>query len=312
MKCYNNKMRAVDPADPVRALVHKAKRGGLFGIPTGFKKMDYILGGWEPSRMYAIGGYPGDGKTALGIYMALAAARDGQRATITSIEMSLSQVLERLVCQAALVSGSRTDPYMHDEEQALVNAWEEVQSLPIEIFDVPRCSVETVAECIEHSRPRLLILDHFQQMHHARTTEAYTAASRDLLTLCRESEVPFIVLAQLNRELEKLTRAKGEEIPPKLSDFKDCSALAEDSHAAMILRRPDNAREEANQPMRDDLMHVHIIKQRSGPKGRVSLPFRNGMMVPAEYDSTKPGSGIYGQIKGEVEASHRLAGKLES
>ena len=52
-------------------------RAGLVGMPTGFRVIDDRLGGIEPGLVYALGGRPGMGKSALGHGIALNLARAG-------------------------------------------------------------------------------------------------------------------------------------------------------------------------------------------------------------------------------------------
>ena len=42
-----------------------SNREGLSGIPTGFRKLDELTSGWQPSDLIIIAARPGMGKTAL-------------------------------------------------------------------------------------------------------------------------------------------------------------------------------------------------------------------------------------------------------
>ena len=67
-------------------------------IPTGFKEMDERIGGWCRGEELAIlMGRPGQGKSMILMYSALAAAKQGFKVAIYSGEMSEDQVGKRLI-----------------------------------------------------------------------------------------------------------------------------------------------------------------------------------------------------------------------
>ena len=74
-----------------------SKRGQtLVGIPTGYRSMDALFGGWQRSDLIIIAARTSMGKTAFALGSALAAAKEGYRVGVLSIEMSCRQVGLRL------------------------------------------------------------------------------------------------------------------------------------------------------------------------------------------------------------------------
>ena len=74
-----------------------AKRStALIGIPTGYPSLDSMLAGWQRSDLIIIAARPSMGKTAFALGSALAAANEGYRVGVLSIEMSCRQVGLRL------------------------------------------------------------------------------------------------------------------------------------------------------------------------------------------------------------------------
>ena len=70
----------------------------LPGIPTGFDTLDMASGGWQPENFGVIGAAPKRFKTAILMWMALAAARAGYHATVVTFEMSIKELMDRIFC----------------------------------------------------------------------------------------------------------------------------------------------------------------------------------------------------------------------
>ena len=66
------------------------------GLSTGLESMDLVTTGIRPGEMWAIGGRTGDGKTSLALQIAAANCRRDVAVGYFSIEMSKSELLQRL------------------------------------------------------------------------------------------------------------------------------------------------------------------------------------------------------------------------
>ena len=78
-----------------------ARRGEeILGVPTGFLDLDKLLRGLQPSDLLIIAGRPGQGKTGFLLSVAKNAALIHKKhVAVFSLEMSNSQVAERLISQ---------------------------------------------------------------------------------------------------------------------------------------------------------------------------------------------------------------------
>ena len=83
-------------------------RGELIGIPTGFERIDKLLGGLQRSDMVILAARPSVGKTSLALGFALnAAKKHGQRVAFFSLEMSNEQVVQRLISAETGIDAQR-------------------------------------------------------------------------------------------------------------------------------------------------------------------------------------------------------------
>jgi replicative DNA helicase len=81
--------------------------------------------------------------------------------------------------------------------------------------------------------------------------------------LAREFNIPVVVLAQLNREMEKEGRR------PRLSDLRDSGSIEQDADVILMPAKQGDQDEHTDTLLID----LIIAKQRNGPLGRVPLKF---------------------------------------
>ena len=66
-------------------------------IPTGFDKLDDLMGGFSSGELVVLGGRPSSGKTALAIHFILQTALERRIPTLLfSLEMSKEQISNRM------------------------------------------------------------------------------------------------------------------------------------------------------------------------------------------------------------------------
>lgn len=73
------------------------------GIPTGFRDMDNLLSGLQPSDLVVLAARPSMGKTAFALNMAQNVAKRGFSVGLISLEMSKEQLVERMFCSLMAV-----------------------------------------------------------------------------------------------------------------------------------------------------------------------------------------------------------------
>ncbi|HUY42274.1 MAG TPA: replicative DNA helicase [Acidimicrobiales bacterium] len=254
-------------------------RGQLNGLETGYKSLDAILQGLQPSSMTIIGARPGTGKTAfaLGILIHVGAVV-GRPALFFSLEMSRQELAERILASTARIDSSKLrtgDLNQHDWDRAH-DAFGELQSAKIFIDDNPSLTVMDVrarARRIKQQNGDLgvVIVDYLQLMSSRGRAEnrqvEVAEMSRSLKILARELECPVVALSQLSRKLEDRADKR-----PMMSDLRESGSLEQDADVVLFLFRPEVYGEVSNDMKAD--AEVIVGKNRNGPTRTAHLTWR--------------------------------------
>lgn len=213
----------------------------ITGVPTGYKCVDWRLFGLQPGHLIYVAARPGVGKTSFATGAALHAASLGRTVAFFSLEMSVGEIQQRMVCTAAEVSYSRIRRNRTNDGDwtKIVKATSDIGQYPIHTFDAGVLTpIDMAARARRIPNVDLIIVDYVQLAQwHERTsgkTEEVTLVSGALKKMARELEVPVLACAQLNRAVED---RKG---PPRLSDLRESGALEQDADAVMFLHVKDD------------------------------------------------------------------------
>jgi replicative DNA helicase len=263
-----------------------AKRGDeIYGVPTGFIDLDKLLRGLQPSDLLIIAGRPGQGKTGFLLSVAKNAALIHKKhVAVFSLEMSNSQVAERLISQqTGIVSQNlRTGSLDENGFSLLAEAVEKLSDTQIFLDDTPALTpIQLRTKCrrlhLEH-RLDLVIVDYLQLMTGDTRTDnrvqEVSYISRNLKVLARELNVPVLAAAQLSRAVEQ--RADKE---PQLSDLRESGSLEQDSDIVMFIYRPDEWEDDEG---KKNLVKLRVAKHRNGPTDEINLIFINKL---AKFES---------------------------
>src|SRR5579884_19492 len=185
------------------------RRGQVGGVPTGFRALDFYLGGLTPKDMVVVAGRPGTGKTSFSLSIAYNAAFGYQKKiAIFSLEMSKDELFGRLLSMRAHVDGQRlrTPWILNAEECERVNmARRDLQSDRIFIDDTPAITTTTLRSKSRRLRAKegidLVIIDYLQlmeaQVDGKRVRERHLEVaeiSKSVKSLAKELEVPVVAL----------------------------------------------------------------------------------------------------------------------
>src|SRR5215203_4875018 len=106
----------------------------LKGVPSGFRDIDRLTGGFQPGNLIIVAARPSMGKSALGLGMAAnLGVRSQVPVALFTLEMSKSEVTQRLMCSEAKVESNRlrTGKLAADDWPRLTAACDKLAKAPI-------------------------------------------------------------------------------------------------------------------------------------------------------------------------------------
>ena len=114
---------------------------GLSGVPSGYRSIDDITFGWQPSDLIILAARPSVGKTAFVLNIARnAAVQYNMPVAFFSLEMPASQITERLLANISHVNLrniAQADLSSEDSFERVMNAADILFSKKLYIIDVP-------------------------------------------------------------------------------------------------------------------------------------------------------------------------------
>jgi replicative DNA helicase len=254
------------------------KKELVTGVPSGFKELDRMTAGFQPSDLIIIAGRPSMGKTAFCLNIAEYAAIENKiPVAIFSLEMSKEQLVIRMLCSQAHVEGTRLRTgYLNESDwPKLTIAAGNLSEAPIYIDDTAALSaLELRAKArrlkSEHGLG-MLIVDYLQLMKGRARVEnrqqEISEISRSLKALSKELSIPVIAVSQLSRKTEERTGNR-----PQLSDLRESGAIEQDADLIIFIYRDEVYNRAEDNPNRGKA-EVIIGKQRNGPIGKIDLAF---------------------------------------
>ena len=254
------------------------KKDLITGVPSGFKDMDRLTAGFQPSDLIIIAGRPSMGKTAFCLNVAqYAAIQKKIPIAIFSLEMSKEQLGIRMLCSEAFVEGTRLRTgYLNESDwPKLTIAAGNLSEAPIYIDDTAALSALELRAKTRRLRAEhdlgLVIIDYLQLMKGRARVESrqqeISEISRSLKALAKELNIPVIAVSQLSRKTEERTGNR-----PQLSDLRESGAIEQDADLILFIYRDEVYNRAEDNPNRGKA-EVIIGKQRNGPIGKIDLAF---------------------------------------
>ena len=252
------------------------------GIPTGYAQVDEFTGGLKPGEMFVLAARPSIGKTSLALnIIANVAYRTANPRPVAffSLEMTDRQIARRLLCTEAQVSerlfwdGSFKD----SDLTKLTGAVSKIRNAKLYIDPTGGISISELRAKARRLKSehdiQLIVIDYLQLMHadsrlDGRQQEV-AEISGGIKKLAKDLQIPVLVLAQLNREIDKNASANAR---PKLAHLRESGAIEQDADIVCFLHRNrDDAKNLADGASVE--AEWIIEKNRNGQTGMVKLLF---------------------------------------
>lgn len=269
----------------VMALSQQPEEGeSRAGLMTGFPELDEMTGGLRGGNLITIAARSGMGKSACALSIALYMVQQGHPVLCVSLEMSKLELAERLLSMQSNVPAFviRKNVLEQHQRDWIIDAGNALASLPLTIDDRGEQTISRIGASVRLFKRRAgiqcVVIDYLQLVEPddrklVREQQVSTVMRR-LKLLAKSVDLPIIVLAQLNREVEKRDDKK-----PRLSDLRESGAIEQDSDGVWFIHRDDyyEARSvEEEKPI--DIAELIVAKNRNGPRGSVKVEWREHTM----------------------------------
>lgn len=261
----------------------------LSGLRTDFTELDMMMNGLHRSDLIILAARPAMGKTALALNIAQnVAIKEKVPVCIFSLEMSASQLVQRMLCSYAEVDSQRlkTGNMLPQDWEKLSAAMDDFSQAPIYIDDTSGCTLTDIRTKCRRLKTQqkdlgLVVIDYLQLMEGGGKDDRQqqiSAISRGLKILAKELDVPIITLSQLSRAVEGRNDKR-----PMLSDLRESGSIEQDADIVMFIYREEyynkgESEEEENvKANAKGLSEVIIAKHRNGPVGTIKLLFQGNI-----------------------------------
>ena len=254
------------------------------GLSTGYTAIDDLTGGLKKGEMFVLAARPSIGKTAIALNIIRNMALDGQkprRIAFFSLEMTASQISRRFLCSEARISESVfwNKTFDMNNITRLTSAVAKFSKAKIFIDPTAGISVaELRAKCRRLQKMHdieVIVIDYLQLMKGDSRSESrqqeVAEISSGLKQIAKDLNIPVLVLAQLNRDVDK--SMPNASPLPKLNHLRESGAIEQDADIVAFLHRDrDKAKEVLTENQSVDALFI-VEKNRNGRTGIIKLNF---------------------------------------
>ena len=270
--------------DEFQSLMSLLEDNAEAGISTGYAAIDKMTGGLKPGEMFVLAARPSIGKTSLALNVIANVALKKytprpRKVAFFSLEMTSSQITRRLLCSEAGVPESVfwNKTFNHADLTKFTSAASEFYNASIFIDETAGLSIAELRAKARRLKMKenieLIVIDYLQLMHadgrvDSRQQEV-AEISGGIKALAKDLKIPVLVLAQLNREVDKTAGAGAK---PKLANLRESGSIEQDADVVTFLHRN---REDAKTVAQDGSVEALWIveKNRNGQIGEVRMNF---------------------------------------
>lgn len=252
------------------------------GIPSGYAQLDDYTGGFKPGEMFVLAARPSIGKTAMAMniirHIAMHPAHP-RSVAFFSLEMTEQQIARRLLCTEAQIPETAfwNGTFQESDMDRLRNAAKKIRETKIYIDPTGGL---TIAELRAKARRlktqyniELIAIDYLQLMKNDVRSDSRQQDVADISggikKLAKDLAIPVLVLAQLNREIDKNASPNAR---PKLAHLRESGSIEQDADiVAFLHRNRDDAKGLADGASVE--AELIVEKNRNGRTGVVKLLF---------------------------------------
>ncbi|MEN9518449.1 MAG: hypothetical protein RLZZ381_1037 [Cyanobacteriota bacterium] len=276
--------------DCLADIFNELEQGSLPLYPTGLTDLDSLIGGLTKQDLIIVAARPSMGKSWFACYLANYIASNQKKPVVVfSAEMSRKQLTKRFLAIHTGIDSQRlmNNIIYQDEMDSLVNGLSNLAELPIEINDTPAeqltpAKIRSELRKIQSKRGELglVVLDYIQKLgdraagNRAQVIGKYSGACKDI---AKQFNVPFVVLAQINRGVESQSNKR-----PSMASLKDSGDIEQDGDLLLMLYRDEYYKSDTED---NGVMEVIVGKNRNGATGTCKVLFDPSVGAFCDYTS---------------------------
>lgn len=273
------------------------------GIQTGFEQLDRMTNGLHPGELGIIGARPSVGKTALlANIIDYVCLTESIPVLFFSAEMTTEAITKRMIFSRAKYSLGDLARGVTPVKGDLIR----IQRATMEIADAKLFIDDRSGPSINYiaAKARRLKREHgigmicvdYLGLVKSMSKQSQSSREREIAeisagakAMAKDLSVPVILLAQLNRDVDKRTgNAAGK---PRMSDLRDSGSIEQDADWIGLLSR-ESYQDAAND---NGAACLDLVKNRNGATGPIPLTFIADIMrfesgAPAREQESAPKS----------------------
>lgn len=258
-------------ADDIQKNQYDRQQGKQTRIPTGFRFLDkFTYSGFNAGQLIILAARPSVGKTAVMLQMAKEAVNSGFPATIFSLEMTNTELAQRLLFSTGMITPkqvARGEIVWKDFESAAG----QFASAPMYLNDSANTIDEIVSRIVlgnKQGKCSIAFIDYLGLIRHTNSRQPLyqiiAEVTKRLKQVAKECRIPIVLLCQLNRA------SAAENRPPALYDLRDSGSIEQDADIVLMLER-DNDYLPAVADTTSGCINMWIRKNRQGKAGDIAI-----------------------------------------
>jgi replicative DNA helicase len=263
-----------------KEMVEKSRTNESDIVPTHYKYVDMMIGGFCNTDLILIAARPSMGKSSLMLNLVKHQAKLGKSVAVFSLEMSEDLLRKRFICDLSDIDSVKmqSKTFNDTDIEKMRNGFEVLDTLPIFINDdndITTYQIKSEARRIKNTHGlNIIYIDYVQFMvntadRNLTVQQQIPAITKCLKSLAKELKIPVVLLCQLNRGVEG-----RENKLPRMSDLKDSGSLEQDADIVMFLHRDDYYNKNKYSEFEEEDAKLFIAKNRNGKTGIVELVYK--------------------------------------
>jgi replicative DNA helicase len=215
----------------------------MFGVPS----VDEFVGPMMGGEITILAARPKVGKTFFGQQVLRHAATQNRPGLLVNLEMDSVGLGTREVCRLTDVDSRnlRRGNLTPEQVSLLRTAQKSLKDLPFYLWTPAKATMPQIRNAVMQAMAkhgvRLVVIDYLTLIDGTNPRldrrEQLVEISRHMKQLARESQIPFLVLAQLNRSADGQA---GKAAEPRIGNLAECGAFERDADTILFLHQEGN------------------------------------------------------------------------